>query len=188
MRVKLNRSILNRHLGIWLPSWFHFNWNSYIWIWGLSQQYTFWHRYELCSAKAKIYRQHYIIPDSHFKFWPPSWIPMKMELVSYDNFKAVYIANISWKLHAGIRKLNIVFQNKIFDRLHRSILGIHLGFWRPSWYSFNWNLYIHILCLPRHTFPHDYQFCSAKIKKYKQHLSLQAAILNFGRHLGFRYR
>ena len=124
MCVKLNRSLSNRHLGIWPPSWFHFIWNSYIWIWGLLQ-HTFLNKYELCSAKQRDYRQHNIIPDSHFKFWTPSWIPIKMELASHDSCKAVHIANISWKLHACIRKLNIVIQNKIFDRLHRSILVRH---------------------------------------------------------------
>ena len=40
----------------------------------------------------------------------------------------------------------------------------------------------------QHTFWHKYQLCSSNTRRYRQHYTLSAAILSFGRHLGFRLR
>ena len=48
------------------------------------------------------------IAGSHFIFWPPSWIPVKVELVSRGFFEAICMAYLSWKLHAGIINWNIL--------------------------------------------------------------------------------
>ena len=40
----------------------------------------------------------------------------------------------------------------------------------------------------QHTFWHKYQLCSSNTRRYRQHYTLPAAILSFGRHLGFRLR
>ena len=100
----------------------------------------------------------------------------------------MYIANISWKFQAGIRNLNINFQKKICDYIYRSILDRHFGISWPSWFHFHLVfIYLNSLSL-QHTFWHKYQLSSSKTRRYRQHYTLSAAILSFGRHLGFRMR
>ena len=62
-----------------------------------------------------------------------AWIPDEIQLVSRNFFEALFIANISWKFHAGITNWNILALYDTFRLHYRE----GTQFWRDVFWAWN---------------------------------------------------